>query len=537
MSPHPATTLFTQTRANPPKMFKFDEKSTVFFAWQFLPVASAVCLGFLWSTVDVTARRLEPFYQLSLPNGAPACASISEDYMSCWIFLLPFKAAKQKHWAVVVSSTIRICVETVLPALQGGMWKITWKYEEGEYIGVVQQMNIAVIFSAVAVNAVVIILATLEGIVCQRKSGLISDPGGITALASLICNSPRLLHLLRTIPSYSSQHNIDVYLQPFRFKLQYLTCTRGDSTGLKEAYQIVPIVDEGVMGGSPGKLKQFKFNRQEAHPISLRGWSTIAVWVILMIPNTLIRVAATNPSNWSTWTMKGLLVFGCTLTISFSELQERDLRLMEAYYQAQDSTVGLGLSRERDEFLSQVPLVSFFSFLHKRATILAFISFYNFILQILIIINPTLDEITWDLNTMYGSDVIHKIPEVFLSWYKVLLYLIYPLVFLHLSLYISMALNRRKPILPRKPNTISSNLVYLCNSIDLLEDVRDFLTWLPDRRYDFGWVILGEQAAVGFARREKKSCESFVYGELYQPDKQRKKIQKAVPIRRRKLRE
>ncbi|KAF8460534.1 hypothetical protein BDZ91DRAFT_798834 [Kalaharituber pfeilii] len=72
-----------------------------FLAWHFLPTASAIITGLLWSTVDVAARRLEPVLSFD-PNGALAADSVSRNYNSCSLFLLPLRAAKRGHWAVVI---------------------------------------------------------------------------------------------------------------------------------------------------------------------------------------------------------------------------------------------------------------------------------------------------------------------------------------------------------------------------------------------------------------------------------------------------
>ncbi len=87
--------------------------------WQYLPVVTAVYVSVLWETVDITVRHLEPFYQLSEPNGACIKDSLSMDCIAAFNFFVPFEAAYHCHLAVALSSLVYFLSFGVLPTLAG----------------------------------------------------------------------------------------------------------------------------------------------------------------------------------------------------------------------------------------------------------------------------------------------------------------------------------------------------------------------------------------------------------------------------------
>lgn len=80
-----------------------------FFVWKYLPTMITIVYAVLFSIMDFDIRRLEPYYQLSQPQGARASASLSLDHMTMFQYFVPFKAAQLGQWTVCVStfSTLR----------------------------------------------------------------------------------------------------------------------------------------------------------------------------------------------------------------------------------------------------------------------------------------------------------------------------------------------------------------------------------------------------------------------------------------------
>ena len=67
------------------------------FSYLYLPTIVSVCFGMFYAWIDLDVRRLEPFFQLSGPNGALAEESISLQWPLEFLALVPIKAAKVRY--------------------------------------------------------------------------------------------------------------------------------------------------------------------------------------------------------------------------------------------------------------------------------------------------------------------------------------------------------------------------------------------------------------------------------------------------------
>lgn len=123
-----------------PELFAFGSSNWLaYFAWQYLPMMVVVGVSILWELVDVTVRRLEPFNQLSRPNGAKIKDSLSLDYITAFNYVVPILTAKRRHWAVWLSSTVYLFSFGMLPVLTSDMWKIEWR-EDGSGLVAVRML-------------------------------------------------------------------------------------------------------------------------------------------------------------------------------------------------------------------------------------------------------------------------------------------------------------------------------------------------------------------------------------------------------------
>lgn len=94
----------------------------VSFAYQNLPATIAVLYSILWSWVDLDTKRLEPYFQLSRPEGADRTNSLALSYPFDFVAYAPLKALRRRyvaqpflcsgclilfyrHWAVVFAGT------------------------------------------------------------------------------------------------------------------------------------------------------------------------------------------------------------------------------------------------------------------------------------------------------------------------------------------------------------------------------------------------------------------------------------------------
>jgi len=67
----------------------------VVFSYRYLPQTVVVALGVGWAAVDLDVKRLEPYFQLSKPEGVTASNSIFLHYPFDFIAFVPINAARK----------------------------------------------------------------------------------------------------------------------------------------------------------------------------------------------------------------------------------------------------------------------------------------------------------------------------------------------------------------------------------------------------------------------------------------------------------
>lgn len=82
--------------------------SYTLFCFEYLPTIIGVLHGLIWSTFDHDIKRLEPFYQLSVPEGVNAENSLLLDYPYQFPILVLVNAVRKRHWVVFCSGLMAI---------------------------------------------------------------------------------------------------------------------------------------------------------------------------------------------------------------------------------------------------------------------------------------------------------------------------------------------------------------------------------------------------------------------------------------------
>ncbi|KAF7183669.1 hypothetical protein CNMCM7691_004019 [Aspergillus felis] len=93
------------------------------FAYNYVPVIAALILVTLWSFIDFDVLRLEPYFQLSRPEGTPA-TTLFINYNFGQSFLTPLTSAKRGHWVVLLVSVLTVLMRIFLPALQSAVFEL-----------------------------------------------------------------------------------------------------------------------------------------------------------------------------------------------------------------------------------------------------------------------------------------------------------------------------------------------------------------------------------------------------------------------------
>ncbi|PLB47379.1 hypothetical protein P170DRAFT_240030 [Aspergillus steynii IBT 23096] len=101
-----------------------DEVSSVqSFAYNYVPIIVALILVILWSFIDFDVLRLEPYFQLSRPEGAPASV-LFINYNFGQTVITPLTSAKRGHWIVLLVSFLSLFIRMILPALQSTLLEL-----------------------------------------------------------------------------------------------------------------------------------------------------------------------------------------------------------------------------------------------------------------------------------------------------------------------------------------------------------------------------------------------------------------------------
>lgn len=84
--------------------------SSVRFGYLYAPTVVAVCYSLIWTWIDLDVRRMQPWLELSRPDGATAKNSLLLDYPFSFLAIVPFRAWKNKY---TIPTTL-LCVEALL---------------------------------------------------------------------------------------------------------------------------------------------------------------------------------------------------------------------------------------------------------------------------------------------------------------------------------------------------------------------------------------------------------------------------------------
>ncbi|EAW14266.1 DUF3433 domain-containing protein [Aspergillus clavatus NRRL 1] len=93
------------------------------FAYNYIPIIVSLILVTLWSFIDFDVLRLEPYFQLSRPDGTPA-STLFINYNFGQSFLTPLTSAKRGHWIVLLVCLLTVLMRIFLPALQSAVLEL-----------------------------------------------------------------------------------------------------------------------------------------------------------------------------------------------------------------------------------------------------------------------------------------------------------------------------------------------------------------------------------------------------------------------------
>ena len=499
-------------------MFAFDDDASKFFAWRFLALATAVLSGSLWANVDADVRRLEPWFQMNKMNGANVQKSLSLDYVSMFALTVPFRATSCRNFSVALVATPYVISTILLPIVCDYLWEVEYNRDSSISIdvnGIGIWMGIC--FSAVMLAFAVCVTLTLH----LRSYGLPRDPAGLAGLASLLYDSDVLADF-QNIPVYQTQKFIDNELCNHCFKLQQVF-NEDIETSRSFRMTTISIIStpaSTVVPPAPEIPQQesFKQNRGEAHPWALWMRFLILPEAVLVAPFIVLWVGITYMGSgevWSPAVVKGLTMFSSTLsTMSWASI-DHAIRLMEPFRQL--ATDKPNISRV-DAVLADYEGMSPIARLFCGSPIVAAVGFGGLLSRFFTIVGPALLETLWKLAY---NDVNADVPKTLQTTASVLKYINIPLSLIQFGIFMSV-FSRSSPIVPRKPSTLSSKILYLCHSPKLLSDVHEAV--IEDggltknlkgqgHDYRFGWFLNDQhQSELRLGVEREPILQPYSYG-------------------------
>lgn len=99
--------------------YEEDLPTAIWGAYTYLPLIFALLAIILLDVCAQDVLRLEPFFQLAKPGGAPATVLFNN--YSCNAFTASFIAFRNRHWAVLCAAPVSLIFRMFLPSLLAGL--------------------------------------------------------------------------------------------------------------------------------------------------------------------------------------------------------------------------------------------------------------------------------------------------------------------------------------------------------------------------------------------------------------------------------
>ncbi|KAL1903134.1 hypothetical protein Sste5346_000418 [Sporothrix stenoceras] len=428
----------------------------LYFTVKFAPTIVAVTFGVLWQITDFEVKRLEAFYQMSKDNGAVADESINVDYVTYFTFFRPFRALYCKHYAVAVSSIASLLAVSLVPTL--GAAAIVLTPNRATRLADPQGEK-QVVISAVWSRFLTVVLFVIAALGCvlfyllqRRRSGLMSDVKGIAGLASMAVVS----HIMTDFKGMDLATHKDIHnqLKDHRYVLRNSSLAPDDENPVSLAER--------------ERYKEFDSHMSESpHPLMLRARGCIPYIAGILLFAALIPIVLFTPANVLTdkaaWLLTALAV---TIKLGWGGL-ETSVRMMEPYYilwrrHAPAKTLTL-------DYTAMPFLWVALQALKNGHYLVFFVGFGTVMTEVLTVLVTS-------LATVEGHDFIGKGTssttadadadsgeETALSFWLTLSLVSFILSYMSIVATVAF-IRRRRPFLPRQPNTIASVLAYIHQS-------------------------------------------------------------------------
>ncbi|KAI1199641.1 hypothetical protein F5X97DRAFT_113998 [Nemania serpens] len=455
--------LVYQMSRRPGGLFHFtsarDLDPGLYFVFKFVPTIITVTYGVLWQNTDSEVKRLEAFYQMSKEGGALAAQSINVDYITLFNFTRPLLALHRRHYAVAISSVTTLLAVSLVPTLGAAALVLTpdratrlLKPEEPKVIivsAVLSRVLTGTFFGIAILGSILFYQLT------TRRSGLQTDVKGIAGLASMAVVS----HIMTDFKDMDTAKPKDIH-----HKLKNRRYVLRNSS----------LFSEDFIFSSSRESDKYKDAHlsENPHPIMLRKEGCIPFIIGVVLFLVLIPIFLFTPASVITykapWAITALAV---CIKLGWGSL-ETSIRMLEPYYilaerHAPPKTLTLDYTAMPFAVVALRALfnrhwIVFFvgagtvlvEGLTIFATGLAQVEGKDFLDAVLFVEDDAGNVLNEDLGS--GSETVRSFVVTLALTVFILLYIcvVAGVVFVR----------RRRPFLPRQPNTIASVLGFMHQS-------------------------------------------------------------------------
>ncbi len=425
----------------------------LYFAVKFAPTLVAVTYGVLWQVTDFEVKRLEAFYQMSKANGAVADESINVDYVTHFTFFRPFRALYCKHYAVAVSSVATLLAVSLVPTLGAATIVLTpSRAERLAHPAGMKTMIVSAVWSrflSATLFFIALLGCVLFWLLQRRRSGLLSDVKGIAGLASMAVVS----HIMTDF------QGMDLYThKKIHSKLK-------DHRYVLRNSSLAPDDENPVSLAERERYKEFGSHMSEnPHPLMLRARGCVPYIASILLFAGLIPVVLFTPANVITdrasWLLTALAV---AIKLGWGGL-ETSVRMMEPYYllwRRHAPAKTLMLDYTAVPFL--LVAVQALQNGHYLVFFLGFGTIMTEILTVLVTSLATVEGRYFVDNAGANTNGAESGEETVVSFWVTLALVSFILSYMSIVATV-VFIRRRRPFLPRQPNTIASVLVYIHQS-------------------------------------------------------------------------
>lgn len=481
------------TASSPGSTFVFDEGNAVaFVGWAYLPVAIVMVIAAFWEILDLQVRRLEPFHQLSSPEGGNVWNALCLDYTSLFGLFTPFMALRRGHYVVSLSSGAFVIISIVLPALSGSIFSVEWgslSFSSGRVQAptyAIVEINTGVAIASQVLHGILCVVAlVLLFMIFRRRTGLYRDPKGIGGLVSLISDADRsglsTLQLFHQLPSFAHSDAIYSSLHQVTFRLAHVAYYNADGS-TSTAYQLTADAPLGHALPIDPEHRAFYRSRRDSTGIWLTkrmAWaSEILLWLGQAAITTALYYTAkiitvgSLPNDARLTISK--IVFTLCITIGgmmWMSIQ-RNLQVFETWRQLSSGhSRALYASLARPNAASLGVMGGAMLSIATGSVITLWAAFCVLMIQAITVVGPPLLEIGY-ASGLYGNMADYR--RVGALDGQQGLALIITAIAIHIIIFLNLVFlmlnGRTRPFLPRAPTTLASQVMYLCRSDRLLFD-------------------------------------------------------------------